>query len=398
MKKVTSWILVLALLASIATGCASAPAEPTQAPQQTQAQQGAEPAAAEKILKIGVICPLSGTAGDGAYIKAAAELASNEINAAGGIGGSMKIQLLVEDDEGTPAKSVTVAQKLVTQDKVDIVVGAQQSSCTLANMVVTQEAEIPQITPASSSPKVTQQGNPWIFRTSISDLTAAQTILKYIGQEKGWKKIALVHDSSDFGINAASMIESSAGEYGLELAVKEQFNADDADFTSILTKVKSAQPDAIVCWGYFAAASLICKQMKQNEIDIPFIGYGFNNPSFTELGAEWVEGAIVATGFTELSAQKNPKIAPFADAFRAYYSGKSPTQVAAQTYDTFYIIKAAIESIGVENMTNETLRDALAKTSFDGVTGQQSFDEFGDIVKDCTLVVYDAAGQQQLLD
>lgn len=346
-------------------------------------------------LKIGVVCPLSGTAGDGVYLQKAAELATSEINAAGGING-MQVKLYVEDDEGAPAKSVTVTRKLVSHIGVDVLVGAQQSSCTLADMIITEEEQVPQITPGSSAPAITQQGNEWIFRTSISDATAAKTILKEISQEMGGKKIAVVHDSTDFGVNAAKMIEGLVGEYGLEIVAEEQFNADDADFTSILTKVNSTKPDAIVCWGYYAAASQICKQMKQNEVEIPFLGYGFNNPSFTELGAQWVEGAVVASGFTELTAEFNDKVAPFGTAFRQYFNNEPPTQVAAQTYDTIYLIKEAVERLGHTDFTSEELRDELKKTSYTGVTGNQSFDENGDIVKDCTLVTYNADGEQVL--
>lgn len=308
----------------------------------------------------------------------------------------MQVKLYVEDDEGAPAKSVTVTRKLVSHIGVDVLVGAQQSSCTLADMIITEEEQVPQITPGSSAPAITQQGNEWIFRTSISDATAAKTILKEISQEMGGKKIAVVHDSTDFGVNAAKMIEGLVGEYGLEIVAEEQFNADDADFTSILTKVNSTKPDAIVCWGYYAAASQICKQMKQNEVEIPFLGYGFNNPSFTELGAQWVEGAVVASGFTELTAEFNDKVAPFGTAFRQYFNNEPPTQVAAQTYDTIYLIKEAVERLGHTDFTSEELRDELKKTSYTGVTGNQSFDENGDIVKDCTLVIYNADGEQVL--
>lgn len=400
MKKTLALILTIALLCTMFVACGSkneetvTPAETEETANTAEVEDtGSEE---ELVLKVGVIAPMSGTAGDGVYIKAACELAAQEINEAGGIDGKMKIELYIEDDEGTPAKSVTVAQKLVNQDQVDIVVGAQNSSCTLANMLVTQEAQIPQITPGSSSPSITQQGNEWIFRTSISDLTALYSILDYC-QRHDWINVALIHDSGDFGVTAATAIKDVVDDYGITLIATEQFNSDDVDFTTILNKLQSSSPDAIICWGYYGASSHICKQLKQNDIEIPFIGYGFNNPMFTELGAEWVEGAIVASGFTELSAEVNDLVMPFADAFRAYYDGNSPTQVAAQSYDTMYLIKKAIESIGAENVTNETLREAIAATTYDGVTGSMSFDENGDVIKDCVLVSYDAEGNQQLV-
>ena len=403
MKKVLAVLLAGVLACSALAGCGGdkkadtttkAATEETKAAGETKADDAASGEFTGKI-KIGVICPKSGTAGDGVYMEAACQMAAEEINAAGGMDG-LEVELYVEDDEGTAQKSVTVAQKLVNQDKVDIVIGAQNSACTLANMLVTQEAGIVQITPGSSSPSITQQGNDWIFRTSISDLTAATSIMEYC-KEKGYKNIALIHSSGDFGVTASQAINEKCGDYGLTIAVEEQFNDDDVDFTTVLNKIQGANPDAIICWGYFGATSHICQQMVQNDIQIPLMGYGFNNPQFTELGAEYVEGAIVASGFTPLSAATNDKVQPFIDAFTDFY-GKAPTQVCAQTYDTMYLIKQTIEEIGGANFSEETFKEALKTQSYTGVTGEMSFDETNDIVKSCTLVQYDAEGNQVLVE
>ena len=400
MKKLLALLLAGVLACSALAGCGGDSDDvgsTTAAGSGAAEDSGSEAADGDfsGTIKIGVICPMSGTAGDGVYMEAACQLAADEINAAGGMDG-LKVELYVEDDEGTAQKSVTVAQKLVNQDQVDVVIGAQNSACTLANMLVTQEAGIVQITPGSSSPSITEQGNEWIFRTSISDLTATTSIMEYC-QEMGYTDVALIHSSGDFGMTASAAINEECGDYGLTIVSEEQFNDDDVDFTTILNKVQSADPDAIICWGYYSAASHICQQMVQNDIQIPFMGYGFNNPQFTELGAEYVEGAIVASGFTELSAATNDKVQPFIDAFTEFY-GSEPTQVCAQTYDTMYLIKQTIEEIGGENFTSEAFRDALKTQTYTGVTGEMSFDETNDIVKECTLVQYDADGNQVLVE
>ncbi|MCI8505597.1 MAG: ABC transporter substrate-binding protein [Lachnospiraceae bacterium] len=403
MKKVLALVLALVLTCLALGGCGGSDDKDTKAAggtksaEGTKGSEGGEAASGDfkGKIKIGVICPKSGTAGDGVYMEAVCKMAAEEINAAGGMDG-LEVELYVEDDEGTAQKSVTVAQKLVNQDGVDIVVGAQNSACTLANMLVTQEAGIVQITPGSSSPSITEQGNDWIFRTSISDLTAATSIMEYC-KEKGYTNVALIHSSGDFGMTASAAINEHCGDYGLTIALEEQFNDDDVDFTTILNKIQSEEPDAIICWGYFSAASHICQQMVQNDVQIPFMGYGFNNPQFTELGAEYVEGAIVASGFTELSAATNDKVQPFIDAFTAYY-GSAPTQVCAQSYDTMYLIKQTIEEIGGENFSEEAFKEALKKQTYTGVTGEMSFDEKNDIVKECTLVQYDAEGNQVLVE
>ena len=156
-------------------------------------------ASADDVFKIGLVCPLSGSSAiSGVIMKNAAEMAVNEINEKGGINGKIKIQLLAEDDEGIPANAVNVVQKLVEQDKVNIILGAQLSSCTLAMMEITKAAKIPQITPASSNVTITQQGNKYIYRMTSTDATNAKTLLKYC-QSLGYKKIAMCYDSGDFG-------------------------------------------------------------------------------------------------------------------------------------------------------------------------------------------------------
>lgn len=411
MKKIIAFCMILVLTCSF-IGCGSDKAEKTDtttkastAEAETTTEETATAGENESVseddeknvFKVGVIAPLSGVTEGGENMKKACELAAQEINEAGGIGGKMKIELFIEDDKGNPSESVIAAKKLVDEDKVDIVIGAQNSACTLASMQVTQEAEIPQITPASSSPSITEQGNKWIFRTSISDLTALNTVLEY-GKEQGWKNVAMVHDSGDFGTAAAAAFDELAADYGMEIVVKEQFNSDDTDFVAIMNEIQTAAPDAVICWGYYSAASQICVQLKQSSTDIPFIGYGFNGTDFAALGGELAEGAIVAVGYTELSATDNALVKTFIDAFSAYDNGNMPEQIAAQTYDTIYLLKAAIESIGVENVTNTALRNAIASISYEGVTGKISFDENGEIIKDCDLVYYNADGSQSLVE
>ncbi|MDO5551601.1 MAG: ABC transporter substrate-binding protein, partial [Lachnospiraceae bacterium] len=145
MKKFVAWGMAL-LMAGALAGCGSTESAGTAA----TAAGAAAPAAAASgdAFTLGLICPLSGSSAvSGQILKNATEMAVNEINAAGGINGEIQIVLAEVDDEGVPATSVTAMQKLVEQDKVNAVIGAQASSCTLANMEITKAAKIPQITP-----------------------------------------------------------------------------------------------------------------------------------------------------------------------------------------------------------------------------------------------------------
>ena len=201
MKKVLAWGLAL-LMAGTLAGCGSGSGSPApastaaKAPAGTAAAPAGGASASGETFTLGLICPLSGSSAvSGQILKNATEMAVNEINEAGGIDGRIQIVLAEVDDEGVPANSVTAMQKLVEQDKVGAVIGAQASSCTLANMEITKAAKIPQITPASSNVAVTQSGNPYIYQMTATDELHMRNIMKFMSAEKGAKSFAILYES-----------------------------------------------------------------------------------------------------------------------------------------------------------------------------------------------------------
>lgn len=337
----------------------------------------------EDTLTLGCVGPLTGSGAASGTVQAnAVKMAVDEINEQGGIDGKYKIKLLSEDDEGVPAKSVTVTQKLVSQDGIDVMVGALNSSCTLADMEITSKAKIPQITPSSSAQSIVQQGNEYIFRTTATDTTHVKTLFKYVKEKLNGKKIAMIYESSDFGTGAYNLVSTMAAENGLELVDNEVYNSGEKDFSVQLTKIKQAQPDAIILWGYYTEAALICKQAKQNGITTPLIGTGFNSPKLVELGGSDVDGLIFTTAFTE--ANPDPTVQAFDKKYKETYN-MNYDQNAPQAYDTVYLIADAVKRAG--SLDGKALRDAiLATADFEGVAGKYKFESNGEMVKDLLVV------------
>ena len=146
-------VLAAAMVMGMITGCQG----------ETKSKDGKE------MVVLGCVGPLTGNAAASGLVQAnAVEMAVNEINEAGGIDGRYMIELVKEDDEGVPAKSVTVTQKLVNQNKITALIGALNSSCTIADMEITASSKIPQITPCSSAQSIVEQGNEFIFRTTAT--------------------------------------------------------------------------------------------------------------------------------------------------------------------------------------------------------------------------------------
>ena len=186
-----AWVMAAAMCITT-TACGS-----TASSTASSAAGTSESSSVEGAFKLGLICPLSGSSAiSGQIMQNATKMAVDEINAAGGINGSIQINLVSVDDESVPATSVTAMQKLVEQDKVNAVIGTQASSCTLADMEITKAAKIPQITPASSNVAVTQSGNDYIYQLTATDELHMRNVMGYMVDEYGAKSFAILYESS----------------------------------------------------------------------------------------------------------------------------------------------------------------------------------------------------------
>ena len=383
MKK-TIAMLLSAVMCLSATACGNSAAIP--AATSGNAQETAA-ASVEGGFNLGLICPLSGSSAvSGQIMQNATKMAVDEINAAGGINGTIPINLIAVDDEGVPATSVTAMQKLVEQDKVKAVIGAQASSCTLANMEITKAAKIPQITPASSNVAVTQTGNEYIYQLTATDELHMRNVMNYMKEEKGAKSFAILYESSDFGTGGYKIASAICGEFGLEMVDSEVYNSGDTDFSVPLGKIKKAAPDFLILWGYHTEVAMIRRQMQQYGIDLPCIGQGYNSPELTNLGGDAVNGIMISTAFD--AANPDEKVQEFDKKYNELFGG-GYDQNAPQSYDAVYILKDAAERCiadGKDYTDGETLNSYIRSTQWQGATGLTTFDENGRMDKDLLVI------------
>ncbi len=388
MKKILAWGMAL-LMAGTLAGCGSSndAGSPAASVAGSEAAAGGAAASSGETFTLGLICPLSGSSAvSGQILKNATQMAVNEINAEGGINGSIQIVMAEVDDEGVPATSVTAMQKLVEQDKVNAVIGAQASSCTLANMEITKAAKIPQITPASSNVAVTQSGNPYIFQMTATDELHMRNIMKFMSEEKGANSFAILYESSDFGTGGYNIANNVCGDYNLTMVDSEVYNAGDTDFSVVLGKMQQANPDFFIFWGYHTEVAMICKQMQQYGIEYPVIGQGYNSPELTNLGGAAVEGVMIDTAFD--AANPDEKVQEFDKKYTEQF-GEGYDQNAPQSYDAVYVIKDAVERCiadGKDYKDGEVLNEYIRNTSWDGVTGVTTFDENGRMDKELLII------------
>jgi branched-chain amino acid transport system substrate-binding protein len=329
----------------------------------------------EKILRIGVVGPESGGSAQlGQGQRKAVELAVNEINK-NKLAGEWKLEAVFQDDEGNPTKSSSATNKLIQESKVNVIIASINSSSTLADMVVTERAGIPQITPGSTGASITEQGNEWIFRTAANDSFQADALVKYAKEDLGITKVATFTASDDYGQSGAKLLKNAIEKYGLELVANPTYNNGDKDFKPQLITIRDNGAQAIFMWGLYTEAALISNQAQQLGLDVQLFGAsGMAAQKLIELGGDATQGLILTQTF--LPDADIPTVKEFVQKYKEKYN-EDPIPHGAQAYDTVYIIANAVSK--ADSSEPEALRDAIRNTQgLELVTGNPTFNEQGD--------------------
>lgn len=332
----------------------------------------------EAQVKIGVFGPLTGPVADtGHASKNGVELAAEEINAAGGIKGVGKIQIIAVDSQCLPSKAVDAINKLIYRDKVVATIGDVCSAATIAAMKVADRASTPILNNTSTSSAITSQGNQWIFRLQARDTKAAKHLVDYAVNKLGLKRLAIMHVTGAYGNDGANATEKSLKDLGLSPVVRASFERGDKDFTAQLLKIKESNADGVFYWAIYFNTAMVVKQASQLGITAQALGSdAMGYPKFIELAGEVSEGFIASAIFH--AGDPSPKVQEFAGKYRNKFK-KEVDPTSACAYDTMYVLANAIERAGSIDKTK--IRDALRQTDYEGVTGRFKFDETGDSIR-----------------
>ena len=340
---------------------------------------------------IGGIGPVTGdSAIYGSAVQNGAQIAVDEINAAGGINGH-KIEYNFQDDQGDPEKSAN-AYNTLKDWGMQLLMGTVTTAPCVAVADLTAADNMFQITPSASSTDVIKNDN--VFQVCFTDPAQGTKSAQYIGQNKLAQKVAIIYNSSDIyssGIESTFVDEAANQEF--EVVAEEAFTADSkTDFSTQLQKAKEAGADLVFLPIYYTEASIILTQANA-------MGY---DPTF--FGCDGMDGILGVKNFDTSLAEGLMLLTPFAaDAqddltkkFVTTYKEKYkdvPNQFAADAYDAIYALKAALESAkATPDMSASDLCDALkpvmTSTTIDGLTGTgMSWSESGEVNKDPKAVV-----------
>ena len=324
-------------------------------------------------VKVGAVAARSGdNASLGEWQKNGALIAIDEINDDGGVLGR-QLSVIFEDSQGNPSQAVSALNKLLFSDKVVAVIGDPQSSSCLAMMPVIADAEIP-LLPHGTNPSITEQGNEWVFRTRASDTVKFGYLAEYLN-EKGYERIAILHDAADYGVGGKESVVNRLKDFNATPVAIEQWTPGDRDFNSQLITIREQNPDVLIVIGPMVDMGLAMKQARQMGMDVQFAGgAGIETETTWDSSAGASKDVIFTAGF--LPVNPDPTVQAFLAEYQKRYDAALPNDFAATGYDAVKLIAKAINDAG--STDPQALQDALRNIEFVGVQGQFEFNEKGE--------------------
>jgi len=323
-------------------------------------------------LKIGSLSPLTGSyAADGNDIANGTRAAIAAIEKEGGIPGFDKIELFAEDDACDPRQAVAAANKLVNE-KVVGVVGAYCSSATIPASEALAEADIPMLTPASTSEKVTERGLPYMFRVCGRDDDQSIAAMKFVKDVLAAKTIYIVDDKTTYSQGLADNVEKLANKEGVKVIAHDHVNQGDKDFSAVLTKIKDAKPDALyMSLQNSASGALMLIQAKRAGVTAAIIGQdAVYHPQLMEIAKDAAEGMYLTFGYID---EETPSYKKFLAAYEKF--GK-PGAYSAYAYDAAYSLLAAIKA--AKSTDPAKIKAELIKGEMQGASKKIKFQANGE--------------------
>ncbi len=313
------------------------------------------------------------------------KFAVERINKTGGIkvgGKTYKLRLKLYDDQSSPTISSRFVEKLVSEDKVNFLLGPYSSGITIPDSLVARRYHIPMIEGGGASGKIFNKGNKYIFGTLPAAGDYFKSTLEFLKQAKPFpKRLAILYADDKFDISVAQGAKKTAEKLGFDLVVYEKYPAGASDFTSILTKIKGAKAQAVLVAGHSEESINFVQQAKELNVSPMFLSLTVG-PTEADFRKALGKDANYIFGVAPWSPQMNFKgylfknTQEFIKAFKAKY-GYMPDYHNASGFADVAIYKDAIQRAG--SLNPEKVRDAIAKTNLDTIYGHIEFKPNGQI-------------------
>ena len=352
-------------------------------------------ARAAETIKIGLITPLTGDVKTfGESIKNGFELAISEANAKGGVMGK-KIVTVISDDKNDPTEASNAANKLISQDRIKLMVGSATSKCTIPISDICQSSKVVLIPPSATNPKVTVadgKRKTFVFRACFIDPFQGSVMAKFAAKTLKKRSAAVLYDvGNDYTKGLAEFFRDALRKEGGEVKVFESYSKDDVDFSALLTKVAAAKPDVLFLPDYYNKVGLIAKQARERGIKSVLLGGdGWDSPDLVKIAGTAVDGGFFSNHYS--SEDPRPEVQNFIKKYRSKY-GSTPDALATLAYDATNILLNGIKS--AKSHDPVAVSRALAQTkNLRVVSGKISYDKDGNPIKSA-VVIEIVNGQQK---
>lgn len=369
-NRITLFILTIIAISILLTACAG--------------NQGPANLSDEEVIRIAVAAPMTGDNSEyGIGFANAAELMAEKWNAEGGIDGKT---IVIEryDDKNSPEEGVTVANKIVSDGNIPVVIGHFASGVCLAAAPIYQENQIIEISPSASHPDYSSVGD-FIFRNNTVINTEARASVDIAVNDLGKTNIGIISIKTDWGVSTAQIVkEIIQNEYPqASVVAHEEVIEGSDDYRPAISQLNQAGADVVIAVGMYNLVAPVARQYKEINPDIEIVGFSnAYSQQLIELGGDAVEGVAFPVIF--FSESEDPAVAEFVNSYRDKY-GSEPSALTAQAYDSVGIFLTAVKNVGYEDTAQ--IRDEIANLEYEGVTGYTKFDANGDVDKSFTKVI-----------
>ena len=349
----------------------------------------------ESVIKIGLVAPLTGDVKTfGESTKNGFMMAVEEANSAGGIAGK-QIKVYVSDDKNDPTEAANAGSKLINQDGVKLIVGSVSSKCSIPLSELCEGMGAVMITPTSTATKVTvrEDGSrkALIFRACFIDPFQGAVAAKFALDNLKAKTSAILYDvSNDYVKGLAEFYRDSFTKGGGTVVGYESYAKDDADFSAILTKVKRENPDILYIPDYYNKVALIAKQARQLGVKSIFMGGdGWDSPEMIKIAGDAIEGGYFTNHYSP--EDPRPEVQAWVKKYEAQFGAK-PDALATLAYDATHLLIEGVKKAGSDEPAR--VRDALQAIEKKAVSGDVTFDQFGNPIKSAAILKYTKTGQE----
>ncbi|MDT7950464.1 MAG: branched-chain amino acid ABC transporter substrate-binding protein [Acetobacteraceae bacterium] len=346
----------------------------------------AAPAAHAADIKLGLVLPMTGAnAGEGKDMQNAIELAVAAINAQGGVIGD-KITTITADDACDPQQGAIAASKLVSSS-VTAVIGGYCSGGVLPTLKIYGDANIPFIIVAANSTKLVDANPGNTFLINSTGDAQAETAIKLF-RSKGFKTIAIVDEGDAYSSDLSKLTAADFTKDGGKVVATETTAAGEQDYSSLVSRIKEAKPDAVFWTAYYNGGSLLTKQLRQAGYRGAIVlGDGNNSPDFLKIAGSAAQGAY-------LLSPPSVDFLPTTEAFRKDYvkaNNQQPGAYAALSYDGTMLLADAIKR--AKSTDPKAIITALKASSYEGLAGKVTFTPKNTLVGSNFVVLVDKDGK-----